>query len=47
MALDTKIADLCKARLFSDTFRFIDNLSATNDHPEIDRNFKNIYPSEF
>ena len=45
MLLDTT-KNLHKARLFSNTFRFLDNLSAINDHLEFDRNFKNMYPSE-
>ena len=44
--LDTKKRDLRKARLFSNTFCFIDDLCAINDHLEFDRNFKNTFPSE-
>ena len=38
--------DLHKARLFSNTFRFIDGFCAIKEHLEFDRNFKNIYSSE-
>lgn len=39
--------DLRKTHLFSDTFRFIDHMCAISDHAEFDKNFKNIYTSEF
>lgn len=42
--LDTKKSDLCKARHFSNTFRFIDEFII--DGLEFDRDFKNIYSSE-
>ena len=32
--------------IFSNTFRFIDDLCAIVNHLEFGRNFKNIYPSE-
>ena len=44
--LNIKIRDLHKSRLFSNMFRFIDNLCVISDHLEFDRNFKNIYPTE-
>ena len=44
--LGTKKGDVRKLRLFSNTFRFIDDLCVINDHLEFDRNFKNIYSSE-
>ena len=44
--LDIKKRYLHKARLFSNTFRFIDNLRVTNHHLELDRNFKSTYISE-
>ena len=44
--LDTKKRDLHKPLLFSNTFRFIDDLCAINNRLEFDRNFKNIYLSE-
>ena len=34
------------ARLFSNTFHFIDDLCVINDFLELEGNFKNIYPSE-
>ena len=42
--LDTKKRDLCKARHFNNTFRFIDEFII--DELEFDRDFKNIYSSE-
>ena len=36
--LDNKKRDLQKASLFSDLSRFIDNLCATDDHLEFDKN---------
>ena len=45
MLFDTKKRDLCKACPFTNTFCFINDLCAINDHLEFDRNFKNIYPS--
>ena len=39
--------DLRKACFFSNTFHFIENLCAINDHLEFDRVFQNIYHSEF
>ena len=41
-----KKKELLKARLFSNTFRFIDGLYAINDNLEFDRNSENIYSSE-
>ena len=43
---DTKKRDLQKARMFSNTFRFIDDLCALNDKGEFERNCKQIYPEE-
>ena len=39
LLLDTKKRDLRKARFFSNTFRFIDDLCAINDHLKFNRNF--------
>ena len=44
--LDTKKRDLLKARFFSNTFHFIEDLCTIKDHLKFDRNFKNIYPSK-
>ena len=38
--------DLQKARKFSNTFRFIDDLGAINDQGEFEIHFKEIYPPE-
>ena len=38
--------DLCKARKFSNTFRFIDDLNAMNDCGEFERHCHEIYPDE-
>jgi len=43
---NTKKRDLQKARMFSNTFRFIDDLCALNDNNEFENNFKQIYPEE-
>ena len=43
---NTKKSDLRKAILFSNTFRFIDDLCAINDELEFDGDFKNISSSE-
>ena len=37
--------DLRKARLFSNTFYFIENSCTINNHLEFDRSFRDIYPS--
>ena len=44
--LNTAESDLHKACPFSNTFRFIENLRAINDHLKFNRSFKNTYPSE-
>ena len=41
--LDTKIKDLHIVHIFSNTFRFVEDLSSTNNHLEFDRNFKSMY----
>ena len=41
-----KKTDLKRARLFCNTFRFIDDLIAINDQDEFERNFLDIYPPE-
>ena len=41
-----KKTDLKRARRFCNTFRFIDDLIAINDHDEFERNFLEIYPPE-
>ena len=46
MTNNTKEKDSHKACLFSNTFRFIDDLCAMNNHLELNRNFKNICPPE-
>ena len=46
LLLNTRRKDLRKARLFSNTFCFIDNLCAISIYLELDRNLKNVYPSE-
>ena len=38
--------DFVRARRLFNTFRFIDDLIALNDHGEFSRTFKEIYPSE-
>ena len=43
---DTKKVDYGRARRFLNTFRFIDDLIAGNDHGEFERSFKEIYPPE-
>ena len=42
----TKRKDLIKARMFCNTFRFIDDLAAINDHGEFENVYKEIYPPE-
>ena len=44
--LELKKKDLHKARLFSNTFRFIDDLCTINDNNEFERNYQQIYPVE-
>ena len=35
-----------KSTIFCQSFRFIDNLRATKNHLEFDKNFEDIYPSK-
>ena len=44
--LNTKKSNLRKARLFGNTFRFIDDLIAINDVGLFESSFKEIYPVE-
>lgn len=41
--LDTKTKDLPKVHIFSNTFRFVEDLNSTNNHLEFDKNFKSMY----
>ena len=43
---ELKKTNLVKARKFSNTFRFIDDLNAMNDGGLFEQNFKDIYPPE-
>ena len=43
---ELKKSNLIQARKFSNTFRFIDDLSAMNDGGLFEQNFKEIYPPE-
>ena len=44
--LKTKKSNLKEARMFGNTFRFIDDLIAINDGGTFEKNYKNIYPEE-
>ena len=44
--LQTKRRNLYKARIFTNTFRFIDDLCAINDNCEFEKSFKETYAPE-
>ena len=43
---NVKKSNIQRARRFCNTFRFIDDLFAINDHGEFERSFREIYPPE-